>query len=238
MSSRPQVLVTGPLGRTDEYCEAAHTAEWKAKSLELIATYPRALDTTSLPECFAAICVTSKQAIAALRKLPASHRSTPVACVGEVTAKLVRELGFSVLGSPAPNAKSLAEFLIGELAAEDELLWPRGSLSDELAVELRASGLRVHDPVVYETLQSPESKRAKDLRGLDAIFFASPSAVTVFGELSHPEEALRSIAAIAIGSTTDAALRESSLEFSRLVTLPKPTAAEFAIQLAGIRGPH
>ena len=238
MTSCPQVLVTGPLGRTDEYIEAARTADWSAKSLELIATYPRSLDASALPESFAAICVTSKQAIAALRKLPLHYRSTPVACVGQVTAGLVGELGFPGLGSPAPNAKSLAQLLARELSAGDELLWLRGSLSDELAVELRSKSFRVHDPVVYETLPSPESTQAKDLRGLDAIFFTSPSAIVVFAELSHSQDALRSIAAIAIGSTTGTALLKSSLQFSQLVTLKNPTAAEFAVQLAGIRSPH
>ena len=238
MSARPQVLVTGPIGRAEEYVEAADLAEWTGKSLELIATYPRALDLQSLPESLTAICVTSKQALPALKQLPELYRDVPVAAVGRVTAGRVQELGFSSLGEPAKNAKELAAWIERELPSGANLLWPRGSLSDELAVQLRGAGFHVSDPVVYETLPSPESVKARDLSGLDAIFFASPSAVRVFAELPHRAESVGQLSAVAIGSTTREALREADLGFARVLTLSEPTPAEFAILLAGITRPH
>ncbi len=228
------VLVTGPIGRTDEYAEAARIAEWSANCLELIAVYPRSLKLSDESEAFDVICITSKHAEAALRKLPEGLRSAPVAVVGVATSALVERAGFAPYGEPARNAKDLSESLKSEFPSGARVLWLRGSLSDELAQNLRESGFEVSDPIVYETLSSPESERPIRLRGTDAILFTSPSAVQVFARFQSQTAELSSTIAVAIGTTTADALREAALGFSEIAVMKEPTPAEFAAQLTRI----
>lgn len=130
------------------------------------------------------------------------------ACVGEATAEYAREvLKLQPLVAPRNTAQSLAEAM-GEVR-DQQVLFLRGDLArDTLANALRAKGALVDDPVVYHTRPDEEGARALkalvDAGGLDAVVFASPSAVNFAVQGGADLSGLR---CFSIGPTTSDALR-------------------------------
>jgi uroporphyrinogen-III synthase len=242
--SRPRVLVTGPVDAIAEYVEAARGAGWDGIAMPLLRIEPRRPDLARLrtidPEW---ICITSASALAfleaAFAALPAL-RARPCAVVGERTAARLRELGATPAFDPASDASDLAGALLARAAKGARVLWPRGSLSDELARRLREGGLEVDDPIAYATISIEDDTIAPDT---EAIFLASPSAVRAWHQRPATPSAHRQVAiapqrrqvAIAIGPTTfDALLQETESRFFDTISLPRPTPEAFAIVLAHI----
>lgn len=216
-----RVLVTGPAGRTEDYAEAARTSGWEPLVTELIRIEECGLQ-SEIPTWVDLVCVTSKHALGTLRKLAEKLRSVPVAVVGERTAAAVREIGYTVEHGPTRTAAELGSQLVSALSPGAVVLWPRGSVSDDLAKLLRISGIDVHDPVVYRTLpiESPDPPPAAD-----AVLLTSPSAVYAYAVRVSPGD---HGTAIAIGPTTAAAIRDSELQFSAVLPLERPTPRAFA----------
>jgi len=226
-----RVLVTGPVERLEEYARAAAEAGWEAIEHPLIEIETRSFDRAEIADArFDWICVTSSNAIpyldSVLEALP-DLRSTPCAVVGERTAERVRELGLAVTLGPARDASSLAQVLGSRARSGERALWPRGSQSDDLAVDLRHAGLEVADPVAYASLRSGTSASPPPA---EAVFFASPSAVRAWHELEGAGE--RRIA-IAIGATTFHALhQETAPRFFDTISLPQPSPEALGFVLA------
>lgn len=228
-----RVLVTGPAEHLEEYARAASQVGWDAIEHPLLAIEPRPFDRAEIPEGrFDWICVTSSSALpylgSALEALP-SLRSTPCAVVGERTAERVREIGLAVTLGPARDASALVEALRSRARSGERALWPRGSQSDDFALDLRRAGLEVADPIAYAS-HAVHSRTSTAPPPSDAVFFASPSAVRAWHELDEVGE--RRIA-IAIGATTfHALLQETSPRFFDTISLPQPTPEALGFVLA------
>jgi uroporphyrinogen-III synthase len=214
-----RLVVTGPIGRAEEYAAAARDAGWEATVRELLEIRPRELAPGEVPAEVGIVCVTSKHAIAALPPVNA-----PVAVVGEGTASRLRERGLSIAVGPARSASELASEIAARFPAGTSVLWPRGSLSDDLARDLRGRGFEVADPVAYETLVTDA-----ELPEADAVFLASPSAVCAAAERG------RGFAlAIAIGATTASELATRGDALGEVHVLDSPTPDSLAACLRGL----
>jgi uroporphyrinogen-III synthase len=218
---RRSILVTGPSADPERFAEAAAEAGWNATPCPLVEIRQRELDLAThgdpAPE---RICVTSRHALLSLVNAREVFTSVPCSVVGSRTGEQLTALGFTLAGPAAPTAAALAEALSSELAPGTRVLWPRGSLSDELARRLEAAGAVVDAPVVYATLPRVLDE---DLPATDAVFLASPSAVIRWSELAPPE--LRPLA-VAIGPTTLEAIEaEGEDRFAGMLALLEPTPA-------------
>ena len=118
------------------------------------------------------ICVTSKHAIRSLEVDRDRFKGIPCATVGQNCANQLRNIGMLVEIAGARTAVELARTLLARTNDKTLVLWPRGSLSDELGEILRTAGLEVCAPIVYETTERPGTG---PLPSAEAIFFASPS---------------------------------------------------------------
>lgn len=108
-----RVLVTGPIGRLDEWRAAAESAGWRAESHPLVAVASTGVVVD--PADAEALVATSASA---LSSLPDSVARLPrLACVGERVAAWLR-----ARGSVEPLVAADAAELVERLA----VLWPRG----------------------------------------------------------------------------------------------------------------
>jgi uroporphyrinogen-III synthase len=227
-----RVLITGPIEGAADYARAAEEAGWVAIELPVLAVETMRVDVPTLARArYDWICITSSSALEflteAAREFP-EITGVPCAVVGARTAERLHALGFT-LGIPATSdAAALADALAQHEARGARVLWPRGSISDELAHRLRALHFDVSDPVVYTTRELASRARAP---ATDAVFFASPSAVRAwFSAAGGDSSSART--AIAIGRTTfDALLAETEAAFFDTISLPEPTPAAFALVL-------
>ena len=261
----PSLLLTGPSSERAEWLEAVRAAGWTAIDWPLIQLESLEVDITleidGLPDW---LCMTSPNALsaveAALSRLP-ELRSVPVALVGERSAKRAERLGLRLGLPPAQSASDLCEALLAEIgdgSAGMKILWPRGSLAEELSASLRAAGLEVLDPIVYRSVHV-EHEEAPALT--DGIFFASPSAVRAWLARAAPEASAPPVTAspqpviasaqpviasaqpviasaqlaIAIGATTAACLHdEAGTLFRAIQSLESPSPEALAKTLAGL----
>ena len=233
---RARILVTGPIESLSEYAAAARSAGWKAIELPLLRIEPHALDPTRMTGSrFDWICITSSNALAFLEEaLRASMHLRDVRCavVGERSAARIEALGLPLAFDPATDAASLGDRVLAAAKKGERVFWPRGSVSDDLALRLRAGGLEVVDPVAYTT---HAIERANPPPQTEAVFFASPSAVHAWCARSATANSSRTPeseqasqprvrTAIAIGRTTfDALVSETEDLFFDTISLPEPT---------------
>ena len=155
-----------------------------------------------------------------------------IAVVGPATAAAVCDLGLDVTRvAIAGTASSLARMLVGPEAKEalghsDPCLLPQADIARaDLPTALRAAGVPVTSVTAYRTV-AEEAEKALPffqlLEGderIDAIAFASPSALRSFLAMTHPhgEHAIREkpICVFSIGPTTSQAIRERGLRVAR-----------------------
>lgn len=107
-----------------------------------------------------------------------------IACVGPTTARQAEAAGWVPDLVPRVHRASGLIEEIGSIARPGErVIFARGSLArEELSEGLREHALVVDELTVYETLlESPDERTAAEIRaGIDALLFASPSAVDAF----------------------------------------------------------
>ena len=153
-------------------------AEW------LVPVSPRAVEATV--ELAGADCLSGRR----------------VACVGQATAEAARAVGASVeLVAPGGTARSLAEALL-ERAMPDEVslaLVARDGRPD-LEEAFEAAGRRLASLAVHATHAAPTARALPDV---DAVLFASPSAVEATLARGPVPSGAR---VVAIGPTTAEAL--------------------------------
>jgi uroporphyrinogen-III synthase len=137
-----------------------------------------------------------------------------VACVGESTALEAEQAGVKVALVPRRHhVKGLIEAFAGLDKREGRVLYPRSEIAPPTLKEgLQALGFDVDDPVAYRTLPDGNgmNKLRQSLDGLDALAFASPSAVECAWSVAA--EKLGSKRLYSIGPTTSASLRRHKLE--------------------------
>ncbi len=142
--------------------------------------------------------------------------------VGEKTRRAVERFGLRTLPLPEEySSAGLAASLGGGALGGKHLLIPRGDIArEDLPRLLRELGAEVESVTVYRTVR-PESADENALRdrfrrgAIDAVTFASPSAVANFAGLLSAEdrEAVRRHAIVAvIGPTTAEAARRAGFD--------------------------
>ncbi|HWC54515.1 MAG TPA: uroporphyrinogen-III synthase [Chitinophagaceae bacterium] len=136
-------------------------------------------------------------------------------CLSGKTKEVVlnsRRLGKNIVGE-AENASNLAKKIIDQKIPE--VIFPCGNKRrEELPSLLKNAGIKVHEIMVYETIETPTT--ANDT--IDAILFFSPSAVQSFFSVNHLK---KSTVCFAIGKTT----AESIADFTgnKIITSESPS---------------
>jgi uroporphyrinogen-III synthase/uroporphyrinogen III methyltransferase/synthase len=188
-------------------------------SLEDLDRALRALEGVAWIAFASATAVERTVARAAELRIPPEVLARPrLAAVGAATAKrLTRLLRAPDLVPPQARGESLAAALAGEVRGL-RVLVPRPEESrPELVEGLARAGAEVMAPVAYRSVPCPPESLeplAAALRAgaVDAVVFASPSAVRSVVAALGPETRLLARSALAaIGPTTAAALRAHGL---------------------------
>jgi uroporphyrinogen-III synthase len=173
-----------------------------------------------------AVLATSGNAIAAL---PASHRHLPLFAVGDATAALARAAGFTEVHSAAGDSGALAVLVARHCDRNaGPLLFTCGrGQGRELAGDLRQRGFVVVRRAVYVAVPVrvlPEAARDALIGGglTAAVFFSAETARQCVRLLraARLHDAVRSVAALAIGQSTAVALQ--ALPWRRIDVAAQP----------------
>jgi uroporphyrinogen III methyltransferase/synthase len=129
----------------------------------------------------------------ALRRAGLDARAFPqarIAAVGPTTARELEASGLRVnLIPPVYRAASLIEVMARQVQPGERVVYPRGTLArHELPDGLRAAGFVVDTFDIYQTRLLEPDDRARDAieQGVNAVLFASPSAVTAYVDAGLP----------------------------------------------------
>ncbi|MBD3581652.1 uroporphyrinogen-III synthase [Flavobacterium selenitireducens] len=159
--------------------------------------------TFALPEIKGNLIFTSQNAVKAVANHPEVQeiRRNPVFCVGEKTAELLDEMGFTVLAS-ADYGSELARIVISDYPNEKFTFFCGNIRRDEMPSELAKSNVDFNEVEVYETVLSPTKIEGK----FDGILFLSPSGVESFNSENEFGDAV----CFCIGNTTANAVGSSN----------------------------
>lgn len=184
---------------------------------DFIETCPVAFELASVHDN---LIFTSSNAVKAVSEHPNVQdiRRNPVFCVGEKTAELLDELGFTVLASAA-YADELAEIITTQYASESFTFFSGNLRMDTLPTRLTENNIRFNEIAVYETALTP----VKIDHQPDGILFFSPSAVESFRQENTVGDAM----CFCIGTTTAKALQAHT---PNIVIANKPTIENTIIQ--------
>ena len=153
-----------------------------------------------------AIVLTSKQAVAALKKISPSWKSVPVLSVSSKTAEAVRKAGGKLLETGFGYGDSLADIIINKYASYRWLYLRPRVVASYFKESVVKAGVKVDDAIVYETSCNPEC-RNMELPDNATLIFTSPSAVACFLEFF---ELKTSYKVVVIGKTTAKALPQQT----------------------------
>ncbi len=144
------------------------------------------------------LIITSCNAVKALAAHPdVQHiRRKPVFCVGQKTADLLDEIGFTVQET-ADYGSELARIIASDYPSESFTFFSGNMRRDELPYTLTQAGVRLNEINVYHTALTPHK-----VGSFDGILFFSPSAVHSFVS----ENAMGDAVCFCIGQTTARAL--------------------------------
>lgn len=234
------VVITRPADRASR--DARRIAALGGHPVELpaveIAGPPEASELARILEDLSVydwIVFTSPRAVAAVRGQlldfgeVLSQATAKLAAVGGATARALTESGLEVQKVPAlENGLALAREL-GE--GPGRVLLPRSSRArPELPEALADAGFDVEEVVAYQTLLRPvDPEVLRSLRRLDAVLFASPSAVGGFWARLSPAELSGwhpGVRCGAIGATTAFALRAFGVRDPWIPSTPQGLIAE------------
>jgi uroporphyrinogen-III synthase len=164
---------------------------------------------------------TSMNAVDAVADAIKENVAWTVFSIGSATQRLVEEkLGVKVKATAA-YAAELADKIIADAPAEIHFFC--GNIRrDVLPQKLANAGIKVHERVVYKTIETPK----RVLKHFDAILFYSPSAVASFFSVNS---LAADIILFAIGTTTAAAIQPFSN--NTVITATEPGKEEL-VQLA------
>lgn len=159
-------------------------------------------------------------------------------CVGPATMKCANQVGFKSFGHEAGNADKLAEYIIENNTTNNTkpFLYPCSTLRrDTLSVKLKAGGFVMEELKVYETVQSKtideDLKRMTLEHGSPRfVVYFSPSGVQYTADLYKSDILnLDETKIIAIGRTTEAALKERGMEVAAVAKTPDHTGVVEAL---------
>jgi hydroxymethylbilane synthase len=236
--ARPRVIVTRAADQATELLRALDEAGIAAVSVPAIEVGPIAdgpLDeAVERLEEYDWVVVTSANGVSRLLER-IGRTGAPVdgpawSAVGAATAAALEAGGVTVVHRPG---RSSGVALAADLPASagERVLLVRGDLAArDLPDGLRARGILVDEVVAYRTQEGPPASapRLADAlaRRIDALLFASGSAVRGLLALASDPERLRAIPAICIGPET--AAEAERLGFRVLATAPTASAEALA----------
>ena len=217
-------------------------ASWTLWRLPCLATQPCTADlspSSSMGSSYTGLILTSATAVRVFAATAAGatllRSGCPAYTHGPKTAALLTRLGAMPRHVDVATAQELMGWLSKNLRPTDRLLWPRAK---EAAFDLKAAlapfGIRVDDPVVYQTEprltdasgQPPTAAALADwvARWSGVACFASPSAVTGFASALRPatNRLGEALTAVCTGPTTAAAAAQ---HFAKVITAPRPGVA-------------
>lgn len=163
---------------------------------------------------------TSANAVKAVSSHPEVQqiRRKPVFCVGDKTADLLDENGFTVQ-EIAHNAADLATAIVSEYATESFTFFSGNQRLDELPGQLKKAAVSFNEIEVYETTATPQEIDGN----LDGILFFSPSAV----ESYLSANAISNETCFCIGNTTAKSLENTT---SKIIIANQPSVENTIIQ--------
>lgn len=175
------------------------------------------------------VVVTSARAVEPLGRGEDVPERVRVAAVGAATAAALRTHGWRVDVTGTSDAGALIEAVSEKAVLQGaRVLFPAASLAgDTIEEDMAALGAEVERVEAYRTVpRAPERQRVCDdlRRGVDAVAFASPSAVRALVETLSPEwpAALGPAGLAAIGPSTTKTLTESGVDERRIATAVPP----------------
>lgn len=146
-----------------------------------------------------AILFTSRNGVRAFSRL-SPRRDMPAFAVGDSTAALARDNGFSRVESAQGDSNDLARLVAAQLKPEDGILFHAAgaTVAGDLAETLNDSGFKTVRRALYEAKPVPalddETIAALRDRTLDYVLFFSPRTGRIFADL---------VAAAGLGDTCD-----------------------------------
>lgn len=194
------LLVTRPLGESDELVRALRQRGYRVHAVPTVETEPARFESSSLAACDW-IVLTSARGVDAFDVLPAGPR---FAAVGKATAQALRARGIEPAHVPAQATGADLGETLPDVAGRRIALVRASAAATDLAERLRARGALVEEVTAYHTVEAPaastgELRTALADPELRAIVFASGSAVRGFLVLGGAPAA---VPAITIGPRT------------------------------------
>lgn len=170
----------------------------------------------SLSEVHENLIITSQNAVKALAAHPEIQgiRRNPVFCVGEKTADLCDEVGFTVI-EIGSSASELADVIIRDYPSENFTFFSGNIRRNELPEKLSAADIEMDEIEVYETDLTP----IKINSGIDGILFFSPSGVASFCRENTIGESM----CFCIGETTKSALEKQGISSDNIIIANQQT---------------
>lgn len=241
----------------DSYVDALRSADIDAEGLEVLSfryiNQELLREKVSHPESYSGFVFTSPRGVVAVSQCldgktfdKFSWSALQSYVVGEGTARVVWEkLGLTCVGQETGSAQQLAQFICRDnldvkSRKKKPLLFPSAELKQNvLHNTLKEAGILTDVVTSYKTVPHPqlnlflEEKFISDLSRPDALIFFSPSGVNaVLPHLTSIGVNSESLKMIAIGPTTEAALKERGLPVFATAAHPSPSGLVQAIKAA------
>lgn len=179
----------------------------------------------------AGLLLTSANGVRALAAVMA-RRDLPAFCVGDQTARVAADLGFTDVRSAAGDIDSLAVLVIASLppSAGPLLHAAASAVAGDLAGRLGAAGFTVHRAVLYETVPAdaltPETAEALRSGVIGAIVLYSPRTAGTFATLAKKAELREACTGVTVYCLSPAvAAGLGDLGFHRVRIAEAPTQA-------------
>ncbi|MBI2236518.1 MAG: uroporphyrinogen-III synthase [Magnetospirillum sp.] len=227
---KPLALVTRPREDSEAVAKALAERGLDIMVEPLLDILP--LDGVAIDTCgVQGILGTSANGIRALaRVLP--DRAIPVFAVGDASARVARELGYTAVESAGGDVDTLAELVAARTQpSAGALLHAAGTaVAGDLAGRLGGKGFEVRRVVLYEartaTRLSPVLSAALAAGAIDLALFFSPRTAATFATLVRDAGAAGELTRIAAyGLSANVARELASLPWRVLRTAAQPTQA-------------
>ena len=235
----PAVLITRPLADAARL-EARLCAAGYAVLSEPLLTIEPTEDPMPSASDFDAVMMTSANAPARFVERDSACKTLlalPCFCVGEHTAAVARQAGFSDVRTSAGNGLDLAEAVRAALQPPQSVLHIAGAdIASAGRDQLAAWGYAVIPWQVYRaipaTVLSPRLLQTMREGGIDAALFFSPRTAALFSELVERHEVAsccQSLTAIGLSEVVVGALR--GLPWRLIVAAESPTEEDMIVSL-------
>lgn len=236
-----RVLVTRPREDAAELVAELESRGHEALVEPLLTIVPRnAVDWPQGHERAQALLVTSANGVRAFARRD-GRRDLPVYAVGDASAAVARDLGFSVVVSAAGNVEDLAALVQRRLdPAAGPLLHPAAAKpAGDLQGALAAEGFTVLRAVLYDavpvTALSEGCVRAINDGLIDVVTFFSPRTAAAFVSLAEAAAvapACRQVVALCLSPAVAAVL--AGLSWRQVTVAARPEQAALLAALDGI----